>query len=137
MLENKAFLLPVAIDATLERGASVPDKFHEVQWTRLPGGHASPEFVAHIKRLLRREPLTTAQSADADSGSSPVYRTTTRPSPSRRALPVAVAVLVLAALAYLLINKPWISKPVAPPATSNTTSSPGAPPAFAPPHLTR
>jgi TolB-like protein/Flp pilus assembly protein TadD len=53
----------------------------------------------------------------------------------KRGLFVAVALLVLAALAYLLINKPWISKPVAAPmATSNATSSPGAAPtAFNPP----
>jgi serine/threonine-protein kinase len=43
-------------------------------------------------------------------------------------------VLVLAALAYLLINKPWISKPAARVATSNVPSSPGAAPsAFTPP----
>src|SRR6516225_7728752 len=69
MLEKKAFLLPVAIDATPERGAAVPDKFHEVQWTRLPGGKASPEFVARIKRLLSPELPTTARlPAGAASG---------------------------------------------------------------------
>ena len=62
MLEKKAFLLPVAIDATPERGAAVPDKFHEVQWTRLSGGEAPPEFVARIKRLVSPESPTTAGS---------------------------------------------------------------------------
>src|SRR6516225_2660546 len=33
MLDKKAFLLPVVIDDTRERGASVPEKLHEVQWT--------------------------------------------------------------------------------------------------------
>ena len=136
MLEKKAFLLPVAIDATPERGAAVPDKFHEVQWTRLPRGEASPEFVARIKRLLSPEPSAAAGStAEAASGSSPIPLKRDRPSPLRRALPVAVAVLVVAALAYLLINKPWISKPAAPPATSNLTSSSAPSTAFvAPPH---
>jgi TolB-like protein/tetratricopeptide (TPR) repeat protein len=135
MLEKKAFLLPVAIDATPERGAAVPDKFHEVQWTRLPGGEAPPEFVARIKRLLSPEPAGTAKLlADAASGSSPTPLTTRRPSPLRRALPIAVAVLVLTTLAYVLTNKPWISKPAAPLATSKPTSSQGAPPgAFTPP----
>jgi TolB-like protein/Tfp pilus assembly protein PilF len=42
--------------------------------------------------------------------------------------------LVLTAFAYLLINKPWISKPTTPPAASSATPSPGAPPAaFNPP----
>jgi TolB-like protein/tetratricopeptide (TPR) repeat protein len=135
MLEKKAFLLPVAIDATPERGAAVPDKFHEVQWTRLSGGEAPPEFVARIKRLLSPESPTTAGSpAGAASGSAPIPLTRDRPSLSRRAVPVAVAVLVFAALAYLLVNKPWISKSAAPPPASNAASSSGAPPAaFNPP----
>src|SRR5499427_8903283 len=45
MAHKRAFLVPVVIDATLERGASVPEKFHELQWTRLPGGGTSPAFV--------------------------------------------------------------------------------------------
>jgi len=135
MLEKRAFLLPVAIDATPERGAAVPDKFHEVQWTRLPGGEAPPEFVARVKGLLSSGPLTTARlPAGAAADSSPIPPTTGRPSPLRPALPIAVAVLVLAALAYVLISKPWISKPAAPPAKANAPSSLGAPPgAFSPP----
>jgi TolB-like protein len=135
MLEKKAFLLPVAIDATPERGAAVPDKFHEVQWTRLPGGEAPPEFVARVRGLLSPEPLTTARlPAAAASDSSPIPLTTGRPSPLRLALPIAVAVLVLAALTYLVINKPWISKPTVPAATSNATSTPPLPAAaFHPP----
>jgi TolB-like protein/tetratricopeptide (TPR) repeat protein len=134
MLEKKAFLLPVAIDATPERGAAVPDKFHEVQWTRLPGGETPPEFVARMKRLLSAEPPTTARlPAGAASSSSPIPRTPPPPLPLKRAFPVAIAVLVLTALTYLLISKPWISKPAATTATSNATSSPAAPTAFAPP----
>src|SRR5215472_5643186 len=71
MSEKKPFLVPVVIDDTRERGASVPDKFHEVQWTRLPGGEAPPEFVARINRLLLPEPAATARlPADTPSGSS-------------------------------------------------------------------
>jgi hypothetical protein len=45
MAEHKAFLVPVAIDDTPERGAAVPEKFRQVQWTRLPGGSTPPAFV--------------------------------------------------------------------------------------------
>src|SRR5215469_16139152 len=38
MAHKRAFLVPVVIDHTPERGASVPEKFHELQWTRLPHG---------------------------------------------------------------------------------------------------
>ena len=52
MAEHKAFLVPVAIDDTLEWGAEVPDKFRQVQWTRLPGGSTPPAFVERIRQML-------------------------------------------------------------------------------------
>ena len=44
MAEKRAFLIPVVIDDTPERSSSVPDKFHQIQWTRLRGGETSPAF---------------------------------------------------------------------------------------------
>ena len=52
MAAEKAFLLPVVIDGTDEVDAWVPEKFHEVQWTWLRGGEASPGFVEQVSRLL-------------------------------------------------------------------------------------
>lgn len=61
MAENRAFLIPVAIDDTPERGASVPDRFQQIQWTRLPGGATPPTFVARVAALLGApESLTAA-----------------------------------------------------------------------------
>ena len=40
--------------------ASVPDKFHEVQWTRLPGGETPAVFVERIQRLLSAETAPTS-----------------------------------------------------------------------------
>jgi TolB-like protein len=135
MLEKKAFLLPVAIDATSERGAAVPDKFHEVQWTRLTAGEAPPEFVARIKRLLSTEPPTAARlPAETSAHSSAVPRKTVRLSPLKGGSPIAVAVLVLAALAYLAINKPWISRPAALPAGPNVTPAADSAAFNPPPH---
>lgn len=37
MAEDVAFLLPVVIDNTSDATARVPDRFREVQWSRLPG----------------------------------------------------------------------------------------------------
>lgn len=34
---REGFLVPIVVDGTSERGASVPEKIPEVQWTRLPG----------------------------------------------------------------------------------------------------
>jgi TolB-like protein/Flp pilus assembly protein TadD len=135
MAHKRTFLIPVVIDDTPERGSSVPDKFHELQWTRLPGGDAPAEFVSRIKRLLSLEPPATAQlQAHATAVSSSTSRIAGRPSPLRHALPVAVAMLVVAALAYLLINKPWNSKPAGSSATSSAAPPPAASPAaFNPP----
>ncbi len=56
MAAEKSFLLPIVADDTSEQGASVPDKFREVQWTRLPGGERSQAFVERVARLLAVAP---------------------------------------------------------------------------------
>ena len=53
MAEDRAFLLPVVIDATIDANARVPEKFREVQWTHLPAGDASAAFAERVQRLLR------------------------------------------------------------------------------------
>ena len=55
MGRNRAFIVPVCTDATLEREADVPDSFLAVQWTRLPAGETPPAFVERIQRLLSGE----------------------------------------------------------------------------------
>ncbi|HEV2039572.1 MAG TPA: TIR domain-containing protein [Casimicrobiaceae bacterium] len=52
MADDQAFLLPVVIDATVDVNARVPEKFREVQWTRLPAGEASAAFAERVHRLL-------------------------------------------------------------------------------------
>jgi len=47
------FILPIAIDGTSDQGALVPERFQQVQWTRLPGGGATPEFIERMVRLVR------------------------------------------------------------------------------------
>jgi len=136
MADKKPFLVPVVIDDTRERGASVPDKLHEVQWTRLPGGETPPEFIARINRLLSPEPPGAARlpAGAASSGSAAIPVMTGAPSPLRRAIPGAVAVLVAAALGYLLAGKLWSAKPAAPapPGSANeATASPSATPSAA------
>jgi TolB-like protein len=56
MAGDKAFLVPVVIDGTHEGDARVPEKFWEVQWTRLPGGEPSPHFIERVARLLAPQP---------------------------------------------------------------------------------
>jgi TolB-like protein len=139
MARDRPFIVPVCLDAAPGAGTDVPESFHRVQWARLLGGEVHPDFVARIKRLLSPEPATSAQQpAASGSGAAPILPTVGGPSPLRRGLPVTIAVLAVAALAYLLIDKPWGSKheATAPSTTSATTRSAPATPAtaaFAPP----
>ena len=63
MAEKKAFLLPVVIDDTSERRASVPEKFRQVQWSRLPAGETSSAFVGRVQRLLSPEASTPIRAS--------------------------------------------------------------------------
>src|ERR1700682_6045811 len=65
MAADKAFLLPVVIDDTRDDDERVPERFREVQWTRLPDGVTPATFVERVRRLLSGEPAqpTGTQSA--------------------------------------------------------------------------
>lgn len=52
LADGVPFLFPVVVDDTVETAASVPEQFLKAQWTRLPGGEPTPQFVEHVKRLL-------------------------------------------------------------------------------------
>jgi TolB-like protein len=132
MAEDVAFLLPVVIDSTPDATARVPDRFRDVQWSRLPDGQTSPAFIERVHRLLSPEVSPPTQPpARAASAAAPGLREPVRAS--RRSKPfllAAVALVVLVALAYFVANKFWIAKH----ATPETPARPGAAPtAFNPP----
>jgi TolB-like protein len=52
MASDQPFLVPVVIDDTFEGDARVPDRFRDVQWTRLPGGTPTAAFVGRVAALL-------------------------------------------------------------------------------------
>ncbi len=119
---NLAFLLPVVIDDTRDDDERVPERFREVQWTRLPGGNTPPAFVERVLRLLSGDAsnaIRTASSRILPSGSRPP----TSWSP-KRVLPVAVAFSILAAMtAYFAMHKTWTSKPPAPAHMTSTAAA--------------
>jgi TolB-like protein/Flp pilus assembly protein TadD len=134
MAERKAFLLPVVIDATPERGALVPDKFHEVQWTRLPGGETPPEFVERVLRLVSleppRAPITTVLPAAAAPTPPPLMRESVPASRRMKwALPMIAASVLAGALVYFAIDRFSVSKHPAPQAAQDSAY----PTAFRPP----
>jgi TolB-like protein/lipoprotein NlpI len=132
MTGNRAFLLPVVIDDTRDDDENVPEKFREVQWTRLPNGETPPAFVERVQGLLSPESSTTTRAAvSAQSGAVGIVRAPVQTWWSRkRELLAAAAVAVLAAAAYLAIEKPWRSKPAVslPTVTASSSSAAFNPP---------
>jgi TolB-like protein len=126
MARDRAFIVPVSLDAARGSGSDMPESFHRAQWTRLPGGETPPEFVARIARLLSPELETTARShASTVSRSPPMPLARGSASPLRRVLPIALAVLVVAALGFLLADKLRSQHgPSAPPAVSSEVIAP-------------
>ena len=85
MADDKAFLLPVVIDATVDVSARVPEKFRDVQWTHLPAGEASAAFAERVQRLLsgaaaRMPPDETARSHACRGGAGAAARSDESPS---------------------------------------------------------
>ena len=89
---NRAFIVPVSVDATSENSADIPDSFRRVQWTRLPGGEPPPAFVERVLRLL------SGQVSIALRASTPAIERTPASSGSKRFMPAAVAGTIAAAL---------------------------------------
>ena len=111
MAADQAFLLPIVIDDTADAAARVPDRFREVQWTRLPDGETPPAFVERVMRLLGEEPSGTAPVTPRVSAAA----TTPKPIPPTKRwkspLLTTIAVVVLALpLAYLGANRWLMSK---------------------------
>jgi TolB-like protein len=52
MADDHTFLLPIVIDDTAQARARVPERFLSVQWTRVPGGHATASLEALCRRLV-------------------------------------------------------------------------------------
>jgi Tol biopolymer transport system component len=125
MAEERAFLVPVVIDDTSERYASVPEEFREVQWTRLPAADTPPAFIERISRLLaaHEQPTTASKSPERYAGvaapaESPRAVFGTRPTespparlpdrmrkfaPRNRAVLAAAAILVTVAVLVLAL----------------------------------
>ena len=127
MADDAAFLMPVVIDATPDALARVPERFRQLQWSRLLSGETPPAFVERVARLLSPEP---AHAPAAVSGKSATAAHTVSlrqpapiPAPSR---PMLRALLLIGAVAvfgvgYLVLDKFVLSKR---PAASTQISAP-------------
>jgi TolB-like protein/Flp pilus assembly protein TadD len=52
MAPDQAFLLPVVVDDTPQADKRIPDRFRELQWSRLPAGETTSAFIERVLRLL-------------------------------------------------------------------------------------
>ncbi len=89
MADDKAFLLPVVIDATVDVNARVPERFREVQWTHLPAGEAAGAFAERVQRLLSGGvvPVRPAAPARIASAAEPREAAPADEAPSIAVLP--------------------------------------------------
>lgn len=105
---NRAFIVPVCVDTTPDSSADIPESFHRVQWTRLPGGETPAVFVERIQRLLSGESASApdpARSLNSVVGSAaPAPR-----APIRRRSPVVYVAIAAAAsvlaLGYFAVER--------------------------------
>ena len=121
MSQDRAFLLPVVIDQTSEGDERVPERFREVQWTRLPGGETSPAFVARILRLLEQEsPAASAPTAPPvfaapPPAANPISAPAAAPAAIKRRTPLAwigvIAVLLCVGIAAWATRSTWLRPP--------------------------
>jgi TolB-like protein/Flp pilus assembly protein TadD len=132
MAEQKPFLVPVVVDSTGDRDAIVPDLFRAVQWTRLPGGESSQAFVERVQRLLSLEGSPPVSGPlRAQSGTAGLVRTPLQGSWSlQRTLLVAIALGLVAVVAYLAIDKLRLPSSSVPAPTAAVGTTPAA---FTPP----
>ena len=134
MAEEKAFLLPVVIDATRDAEGKVPTEFRSVQWTKLPGGESSTGFVTHVQQLLGR---TIAPVAAAVHASSQTSAPTQAPrSELLRWVSAALSVAVVALVAFVLLRPSSKDAAPAPKPVAETKPAPPLLPAPAVPRAT-
>jgi TolB-like protein/cytochrome c-type biogenesis protein CcmH/NrfG len=111
MAVEKAFLVPVVVDDTPERQASVPPGFRDVQWTRLPPGAIPSSFVERVSRLLSKDRTLSASSAASANHANRVNSDQPTRKLSRLRLFALVAVLVvvaaLIAVGYVAGDRFW------------------------------
>jgi TolB-like protein len=99
MSQERAFLLPVAIDDTPEDSDNLPDRFKEVQWVRLLGGGVPDSFIDRVNRLLA---VPAAAPAQISALAPPASATGAGPSRSKgRALLLGAVAFILAGLAAI------------------------------------
>jgi TolB-like protein/Tfp pilus assembly protein PilF len=134
MAEGRPFVVPLVVDDAREAEALVPPEFMRVQWTRLPQGVPSPQFVGQVQRLLAAPgtdvgrglptpPPSRAHPIPAGSGDPALQPK--RSSANWFSIVLGAALLALAGYVAL---RPSAKEPAAPPRpTAEAKPAPVAP----------
>ena len=127
MASDLPFLLPVVVDDTPDQEDRVPDRFREVQWTRLPAGANADAFVEHVRRLLLPNATTAAVPSVRSSAllASSTVTATPRltPNASRSLLAWIMGGFLIFATGYFVVVR-FVASKHAPPAAEEPTTSP-------------
>ncbi|HEY3729917.1 MAG TPA: TIR domain-containing protein [Steroidobacteraceae bacterium] len=119
MAPDQPFLLPVVIDDTAQNDERIPERFREIQWSRLRGGYPSADFVARILRLLSRARTESPGTARSTPPGTPAGSAISTPRPRVAMLAVAIGVLCVVGAGYLWYRHSGASR----------SDVPGVPPA--------
>jgi TolB-like protein len=138
MASGTAFVVPVAIDDTSESNALVPEEFMRFQWTRLPHGIPTSNFIEQVKRLAANPrqpaaPTRLAQGAPAAAAPAAGAAASTGKRYPDWVVGLVVAVLVGGVIVFVTLRKPSppvpgsvptqsAAKPVVPAAGANAKS---------------
>ena len=127
---DQAFIIPVAIDQTPQSDERLPDRFRELQWTRLPQGSTPPAFVERIARLLSSASVQPTQPRRAIANGGSVVPTAEARAPTEapsglgaqrtKALLLGAAATLIGLIGFALYRLVVSTPP------SNTSTAPGA-----------
>ena len=118
MVADRPFLLPVVVDDISDQDDKVPDRFREVQWTRLPGGQNAEAFVERVRGLVSPETAapgaTSTPSRSVATVSAKAGFTRSMTSASRSLAPWFLGGLLVLASGYFLADKFLAPRPSVP-----------------------
>jgi TolB-like protein/Flp pilus assembly protein TadD len=123
------FILPVVTDQTTQEEALVPDRFKSVQWTTLPGGVVTPDYLARFLKLWsHRSGLAAAASARPAEAPPPGRAAAVAPTPRPKGrlgpVLIALAVVSVAAVTWLALSRRGTSTAASPVAAAQAPSQP-------------
>ncbi|WP_164975986.1 toll/interleukin-1 receptor domain-containing protein [Oleiharenicola lentus] len=128
MADDQPFLFPIVVGDVNDATARVPDKFREVQWTRLRLDETPAELAARVTKLLSGEALEAGRPRPADRGEAAFGEPALQRKNRKRERPVwlrhAWSVLALAIVGYYALRPLWRERRSEPETVSVAPASP-------------